>query len=205
MDRRELPPGRSGSPNCQPARKITYLNDKQPLPPGIAELAVELEDASSDEARECGSEDVASVQDGDSSCDLCPSVEVGNDQESARVYCQREHTASLQYGASTTPKKKRVTSRPVKLREKAVQIDIAAHNIMIPHKKRLGLTRAVTSAYILRSGKYISLGIPKMTRSSDKMGFWGPLSDEWEMTCCWDRHGGSNLLKSILLGTPKIT
>lgn len=61
------------------------LDDEKPLPPSVAEFAVQLEDTCRDEASESGGQDVTRVEDGDSSGDFRSGVEVGNDQDSARV------------------------------------------------------------------------------------------------------------------------
>ncbi len=52
------------------------LDDEEPLPSGVAELAVELEDTGSDETSKGCGENVTSVEDSDSGGDFGTGVEV---------------------------------------------------------------------------------------------------------------------------------
>ena len=61
------------------------LDNEEPLPAGVSFHPVQLEDSRRDETSEGGREDVAGVEDGNSRRDFGSSVEVGDDEDGARI------------------------------------------------------------------------------------------------------------------------
>lgn len=107
------------------------------MPSSVTQSSIELENAECDQTSECSCQDVARVQHSNSRGDFRSRVEVGKDEDGTRVVLDigRDGGISLQTadaavsvsqptGASTTPRKKRVSRRPVKLRENAVQTEM---------------------------------------------------------------------------------